>query len=41
VVPVDAGIVAEQQRMAEVFLSLKLIPRAIEVRNAVADVVLV
>jgi NitT/TauT family transport system substrate-binding protein/sulfonate transport system substrate-binding protein len=41
VVPINGGIVAEQQRMAEVFLSLKLIPRAIEVRNAVADIVLV
>ena len=41
VVPINSGIVAEQQRMAEVFLSLKLIPRAIEVRNAVADIVLV
>ncbi|MES2938142.1 MAG: aliphatic sulfonate ABC transporter substrate-binding protein [Pseudomonadota bacterium] len=34
-VPVDAGIVAEQQRLADTFLRLKLIPRAIRVADAV------
>ena len=35
VTPIDAGIVAEQQRMAEVFLSLGLIKRSIVVGDAV------
>jgi sulfonate transport system substrate-binding protein len=39
VTPIDAGIVAEQQRMAEVFLALGLIPRAIDVTQAVAKTV--
>jgi sulfonate transport system substrate-binding protein len=39
VTPIDAGIVAEQQRMAEVFLALGLIPRAIDVAQAVAKTV--
>ena len=34
-VPVDAAIVAEQQRIADTFFKLKLIPRAIQVRDAV------
>jgi NitT/TauT family transport system substrate-binding protein/sulfonate transport system substrate-binding protein len=34
-VPVDAGIVAEQQRLADTFLRLKLIPRQIQVQDAV------
>lgn len=40
VTPIDDGIVAEQQRMAEVFLGLGLIPRAIRVKDAVAAVTL-
>ena len=40
VTPIDAGIVAEQQRMAEVFLGLKLIPRPITAADAVAGAVL-
>lgn len=36
VTPIDDGIVAEQQRMAEVFLALQLIPRPIKVADAVA-----
>lgn len=40
VTAIDAGIVAEQQRMAEVFLGLGLIPRAINVKDAVATVAL-
>ena len=36
VTPIDEGIVAEQQRMAEVFLRLQLIPRPINVADAVA-----
>lgn len=40
VTPIDAGIVAEQQRMAEVFLSLGLIRRPIVVGDAVAGVTL-
>lgn len=38
VVPIDAGIVAEQQRMAGTFRKLGLIPRAITVQGAVAGV---
>jgi NitT/TauT family transport system substrate-binding protein/sulfonate transport system substrate-binding protein len=34
-VPVDAGIVAEQQRMADTFARLKLIPQSIRVQEAV------
>ena len=34
-VPVDAGIVAEQQRIADAFFKLKLIPREIKVQDAV------
>ena len=34
-VPVDAGIVAEQQRIADTFFKLKLIPRNVQVRDAV------
>jgi len=34
-VPVDAAIVAEQQRIADTFFKLKLIPRAVQVRDAV------
>ncbi|KQW68706.1 MULTISPECIES: sulfonate ABC transporter substrate-binding protein [unclassified Methylibium] len=34
-VPVDAGIVAEQQRIADTFYKLKLIPRTVQVRDAV------
>ncbi|WP_077037831.1 sulfonate ABC transporter substrate-binding protein [Pelomonas sp. KK5] len=34
-VPVDAAIVAEQQRIADTFFKLKLIPRAVQVREAV------
>ncbi len=34
-VPVDAGIVAEQQRIADTFYKLKLIPRNVQVREAV------
>ncbi len=41
VVPIDPGIVAEQQRMAEAFLALGLIPHAIRVQAAVAAAVLV
>lgn len=40
-VPVDAGIVAEQQRIADTFFKLKLIPRQIQVRDAVFGDVLV
>ena len=39
VTPVDGGIIAEQQRMAEVFLGLQLIPRPINVADAVAPAV--
>lgn len=39
VTPVDDGIIAEQQRMAEVFLGLQLIPRPIRVADAVAPAV--
>ncbi|MBX6392672.1 MAG: sulfonate ABC transporter substrate-binding protein [Burkholderiales bacterium] len=39
-VPVDAGIVAEQQRIADVFYKLKLIPRPINVQDAVYKEVL-
>lgn len=39
VTPIDDGIVAEQQRMAEVFLGLQLIPRPIRIADAVAPVV--
>jgi NitT/TauT family transport system substrate-binding protein/sulfonate transport system substrate-binding protein len=41
VVSIDAGIAAEQQRMAEVFRKLDLIPHEITVQDAVADVSLV
>jgi len=34
-VPVDAAIVAEQQRIADTFFKLKLIPRQVQVRDAV------
>ena len=34
-VPVDAGIVAEQQRIADTFYKLKLIPRTVQVKDAV------
>ena len=34
-VPVDAGIVAEQQRIADTFFKMKLIPRNVQVRDAV------
>lgn len=34
-VPVDVGIVAEQQRIADTFYKLKLIPRTIQVKDAV------
>lgn len=40
-VAVDAGIVAEQQRIADTFLKLKLLPRAIQVKDAVFKEVLV
>ena len=40
-VPVDAGIVAEQQRIADTFFKLKLIPRQVQVRDAVFKEVLV
>ncbi|XHS78282.1 sulfonate ABC transporter substrate-binding protein [Burkholderiaceae bacterium UC74_6] len=40
-VPVDAGIVAEQQRIADTFFKLKLIPRPVQVRDAVFKEVLV
>lgn len=40
-VPVDAAIVAEQQRIADTFFKLKLIPRAVQVRDAVFKDVLV
>ena len=40
-VPVDAGIVAEQQRIADTFFRLKLIPRQIQVRDAVFKDILV
>jgi NitT/TauT family transport system substrate-binding protein/sulfonate transport system substrate-binding protein len=39
VTPVDEGIIAEQQRMAEVFLALQLIPRPIRIADAVAPAV--
>jgi sulfonate transport system substrate-binding protein len=34
-VPVDAKIIAEQQTIADTFYRLKLIPRRIEVKDAV------
>ncbi len=34
-IPVDASIVAEQQRLADTFFRLKLIPRQIQVRDAI------
>lgn len=40
-VPVDAGIVAEQQRIADTFFKLKLIPRPVQVQDAVFKEVLV
>ncbi|MBV8503925.1 MAG: sulfonate ABC transporter substrate-binding protein [Paucibacter sp.] len=40
-VPVDAGIVAEQQRIADTFFKLKLIPRQVQVRYAVFKDVLI
>lgn len=40
-VPIDAGIVAEQQRIADTFYKLKLIPRAVQVRDAVFKDILV
>ncbi|OYU72475.1 MAG: sulfonate ABC transporter substrate-binding protein, partial [Burkholderiales bacterium PBB5] len=40
-VAVDAGIAAEQQRIADTFLKLKLIPKAIQVKDAVFKDVLV
>jgi hypothetical protein len=39
VTPIDSGIIAEQQRMAEVFLGLQLIPRPINIADAVAPAV--
>lgn len=39
--PVDAGIVAEQQRLADTFHRLKLIPRQIQVKDAVHREILV
>ncbi|MGD9507232.1 MAG: sulfonate ABC transporter substrate-binding protein [Geminicoccaceae bacterium] len=39
VTPIDDGIIAEQQRMAEVFLGLQLIPRPIRIADAVAPAV--
>lgn len=40
VVPVDAGIVAEQQKLADTFFGLKLIPRQIAAKDAVFKQVL-
>jgi sulfonate transport system substrate-binding protein len=40
-VPVDADIVAEQQRIADTFFRLKLIPRNVQVRDAVFKEILV
>lgn len=40
-VAVDAGIVAEQQRIADAFHKLKLIPRPVQVKDAVHPAVLV
>ncbi|HEX2010054.1 MAG TPA: sulfonate ABC transporter substrate-binding protein [Roseateles sp.] len=40
-VPVDAAIVAEQQRIADTFFKLKLIPRAVQVQDAVFKQILV